>query len=660
MGYNDVPAKVLEAFVVSQVGYGAWPHDDGTNDPYWKYGETPKDCFWELVLEVTPQTHSSHKTRQPKVYNGMDVKIGDYIASTLDGVSVKIIRIDRKVEGQITCIVEDVFRYNTYRDAAGLGNGLFSIPGSALIFELNETGLPIVDPLPANTVGPAFYPNLMSRFQNVEQSFNFILEQTNHEFEVGQLVSADADTQTFVLTDNDHPYMIGTVSFINGPDHFTINPIQKIIDDLDKLDGEIGSILYADEDTPGAVTLDLGTNPVMIKLRDFTLTEVEGVIPDGVTTPGNAIVLNGVNIAIGGTGTIGDLVSAINVSTNDHGVTASEIPVQTRSETVQSILNTYYGEPLLAIPTTGPKPSAVINGVTVVFQTSTDGMMKYGQTLSTPLDMAIDINAMSIPYIEAKAEAHSLILVQTGGAAINIQNVTPDARGNPFAGTGSASGLRLSQLGTGGQKIARLLAADARQINIANDIGDPLADFGLYSVENGIKAAALYIEQGVRTTTSKVVVNITGRDSLPAIIGDQAYVLDKGDGEWGLYLYDGSDWQMISSAETAKVDANTYVIEITNADSLVEIGEVNAGSKVTQITVEVTEAFNGGASIAIGDDDLSNRLVSDDQVDITSVGTYIVSPSFVYPDGGGDVTLYVYLVATMATTGVAQITVNYQ
>jgi hypothetical protein len=115
--YVDVPSKVLEAFVSTQTGVKPWPFDDGTQDPFWRFGVRPRDYQWNLVIDIKPQYHSSHKTRAKGTYNGMDVKVGDYVASSVDGTALKIVRIDSKTNDRIHCVVEDVFRYNTFRAA---------------------------------------------------------------------------------------------------------------------------------------------------------------------------------------------------------------------------------------------------------------------------------------------------------------------------------------------------------------------------------------------------------------------------------------------------------------------------------------------------------------------------------------------------------------
>ncbi len=191
--------------------------------------------------------------------------------------------------------------------------------------------------------------------------------------------------------------------------------------------------------------------------------------------------------------------------------------------------------------------------------------------------------------------------------------------------------------------------------------GNPLENFGITSAENGIKAAAIYIEQGLRKSSNYVVINIAGRDALNGVLGDQAYVLDKGDGEWGLYLFDGTQWTIIASAESAKTDSDTYTVDvIPSTASVVVLGEVSGGSKITNVTFEVLTPFpNGTPSISIGDADNNSRLGQDSHVDLAAAGTYVLTPSYVYPNGA-DVTLRVYWNNGGATAGRVKVSVSYQ
>lgn len=654
MRYIDIPAIVLKVRVQSCDGVDYWPYDDGTSDPFWKGGAFPTFYRWKITMAVTEQRHSNHKTRKPNAFNGMDVSVGQYIADYANGITLLIREIVSKTDTEVTCIVEDSLRYNTFRFPGETGEGIFNVPSDAAIFEVNEDGLPVIDPLP--DVGPAFFGNVMSHFQNMEKNTSFILEKPNHGFKVDQLVSADPEHNTFVLTDAEHPCIVGSVAYVNmGPDAFALNPIQKIIDNIDHLIGEVGDILYADPTVPGGVTLDAGGSPIMVKLRDWTPSHVTGTVIDGATAPGSTFVLNGVPIIVGGTGAPIDLLVAINGGSDQHGVVASLVSSPT---VMEGILPTHFGEPALVAPQGGPYASATINGVLVEFSVSTTGRQLYGADYALEEDMAEAINAAKISNIVASTSANKLIITNLTGGPITIVNVAPDSDGTPVAGDNSGTGLGFAAPASSGSYV-RLEAVDARAINLFDKLGSPTTDFGLYSAENGQKAAALYIEQGLRTASVQVVMNIAARNALNAVIGDQAHVLDKGDGEWGLYLFDGTAWNLVASHESAKVDADTYSLTVTpSSPATGVIGEVNDGTKVLVVTVGVTEAFDGSVSLTVGDDGDPARLMSADLNDLQVVGSYSATPTHVYSTGG-DVDIKYRLNTSNCTVGSATITVSY-
>lgn len=659
MRYIDIPAKVLQCFVSSVVGIAQWPYNDGAGDPYWQGGTTPVDYQWEMTVEVDPQSHSSYKTRNPYSFDAMDVRPGLYIASAQTGIALKIVSIISKTTTTVQMIVEDTLRYNTFRDPQGIGTGIFQTPSQAIIFELNEDGMPVIDPVPPNGISQIFYVNLMSRFQNLEPNSNFILHKPNHGFVRDQVISVDPVNNTFVLADADHPYTIGTVSYTYmGPNYFAINPIQKVLDNIDSLIGGVGDVIYANPLVPGGLTTTAGQKPIMIKLRNNTQTSITGTVSSGTTDVGANFYVNGVLTEVAGTGSAADFVDAINLNTSEHGVTASEEGAPT---VVETTLTTMLGEPAHTAPVGGPFASATINGVLVTFSTTTVGLALYGDYYALEEDMATDINAANIPNIVASTDINKLILTNTAGGAITIVNVDADNGGAYFAGPNSGSGLELSTPPST-NTFVKLTAVDARAIDLLDrsGYGTPTADFGLYSVENGQKAAALYVEQGLRTASITVVPNIAGRDALTPIIGDQAYVLDKGDEEWGLYMFNGDAWALIATEESAKTDADTYMVEITHESDLDGIiGEMNDNSRVNTVAVRVIEPFVGGnATISVGTETDHDLLMTIDQNDLLAEGEYATTPTYVF-DVGADTTVHYYLALNGATSGRAQVSISY-
>ena len=492
MAYRDSPARVLECFVVNQIGLEAWPFQDGDNDPFWKFGTTPRDYQWRVEIEVQPQHHSSYRTRVPRLFNGMDVRVGDYIANTADGMAVKIVCVEAKTDSLVTCIVEDEFRYNMFRDPSGMGNGLMTVPSRAIIFSLNDKGLPLVDPLPAAVVESQFYPNLMSRFQTAEIDTHFLVNAHDHGFTEGQVLSTSAVDNGFVLTDDTHPIMVGRVTNVPSQDAFFVSMSQNVLDNLDYLPGDVGDIIYADADAPSGLTTAANLTPVMVKLRNNSASVATGTIPASLVTNGSGIAINGETVIVSGIDRIA-LVDSINGYTAQTGITASIVALPTFSRTLASNLHPMFGEALLDL--TVISPVASFNGISVTFTTTDDGMSRYGMAYSTPTDMAQDINHALSGALVATVEGGSLKVTNPTGAAITILNISSDSQNHNFAGPGSASGLQ-TNIAANPSNLVRLTAPDARAIDIADISGSTLADYGLVSVENGTKAAAIFVDAG--------------------------------------------------------------------------------------------------------------------------------------------------------------------
>lgn len=657
MRYIDIPAKVISGNITNLAIEEFWPYNDGQGDRYWEGGSTPRPYRWVATMTVSEQRHSSHKTRKPYAYNGMDVKIGDFIVN-MEGVAFKIISVRKKTDSQVVCVIEDELRYNTFRSGDGAGNGMFSVPTEIIVFETNSSGAPIVDPIPVGGVASSFYPNLSSRFTNLEVSNNFILNKINHGFEIGDLIAADPVNHTFVKSSSEYPYLVGRVSNTDlGPNAFMISPIQKIDDALEFLEGEVGQVLYADETRDGKLSTE-GKVPYMMKLRNYSQSTVTGDVPAPTTTVGNAFKINGATVTVSGTGSTEDIINAINGSAESHGILADTTAASTR--VTGAAASTALGEPAWYF--TGTPMTATINGSLVEFTTTDEGMRQYGDTYGLAQDMVVDINAANIPNITATYVNGNVTLTNSTGGAIEIVNVVNDGLGNGFAGPSSASGIPLSTPAST-ESYIRLTAPDARAIWLNNVSGDVIGDCGLFSVENGIKAAGILIEQGIASTGTKYVATIAHRDALNAIIGEKAFVADKGNGEWGLYLYagTGNGWIKIADADSAATDSNTVQVtcDVTDPESLSGvIHTVSGNSRVTSVVVSVEEEFDVPAYVIVGDAQNGSRLMAESQNDLMHSGDYQTNPSHVYV-GEDDVDILFQVVAPEATVGIVTISITY-
>lgn len=653
-----IPSKSLAGQVTSATATEFWPYDDGTGDPYWEGGSTPKPYRWELNITITTQAHSSHLTRVPNQYTGMDVNVGDWLSSG-GGIALKIISVIAKLDNAITVIAEDVYRHNLFKSQSA--RGIFTVPSPVVIYELNEDGIPLLDPLPSTiTFASSFYPNIMSRHNQYSDEDNVLLEQANHGFAPRDIVAVDSTTNTFVKASSEFRTVIGRISENNlSPNSFTIDPVGKVVV-LDSLIGNIGDVIYTDGNS--LVTSDTKV-PVYIKLQNYTNTTIKGN-SIGPTTAGNILYVNGVPVTISGSGTINDVVSDINSTSSQHSVTASTVTAELTVSTTESYS---YGQ-IAAFVTNSPRIS--INGVTVSLTTTDKGDELYPTTpnLAVEQDIAADINAASIPNVRAEVTAENVLsIINTSGGSLTITNIDADANGNQIfsstQGASSCTGLLEGTYGPSSDVFIFLEGQDASEITLVSDpsnTSNVLSDLGIYSAENGIKAKALYVAEGLRKGENYMVFNNTQRETLNVIVGDGAYVEDGGNGEWQYWLYTSTGWELIATEDSARTDADvlSITLDYTNAGTN-PIGTVSNNSRVTNVSVEVIVPFDDiNSTLNIGDSEVNDRVMSNDIIDLTEIGTYNFTPSYVY-DQGGDTDINAYLDASLSTQGQIKIIVSY-
>lgn len=654
----NVPAKVLPVTVTNMTMKAYWDYDDGEGDKWWSGGSTPKPYRWELTLSVDPASHGSHKTRTPYVFNGFDVLVGDFIAGATDGKALQIVSITEKTATSVVCVVEDVLRYNTFRNASGIG--IFTVPGQAVVFQTNEFGDPMIDPLPTGIVSADFYANVNSRFKYLNPKAHFVLEKENHTFEVGDVIGISDEGEYEVSAASNLDKLIGTVTHKGpGPNQFMIRPINGIIDFVPALPGNAGDFAYASIDGSGDLTTTVTGAPIFLNIKNAVASTSRGSVLNGTTSIGNVIEINDVNVTFTGT-SIAQAASDIN-SVSGHGIVASEstAPVEAVSETAQAVYGLVGGYPPFA---------ATINGVLVNFTTTTAGQAEYSQSVAIAEDLVTDIIAAGIPNLEARASSGKLYLTETTGSSITIVNTSNDTNGNGFAGASSISGLNASYAASTGKNLL-LTRADGGEIIIRNITGTPSEDFGLISGHNGSYPIGLDVEQGIRKAGTTVVSSTAARDLLPnVLVGDQAHVLDTGEGEWGLYLWDGSNWVIIATQDSAATDANslyhTYVMpsSIDGNIEIITMGRISNNSRVVSVLVEVITGFSGHTGSApalnIGTSTDAAALVHEDLIDLESVGSYNLTPDYHYA-GPNEVEIIATLDHNLSQEGEIKITVTY-
>ena len=653
--YIDVnkPAKVLSLSVSSINNEARWTHNDGAGDKWYSGGSNPKFYQWEVVATVTAQAHGSHLTRKDFEYNGLDIQVGDWIAGATTGICNRIVSISSKSSTAVTMIVEDWLRYNTFRDANG--NGIFGT-GQAVVFQLNENGHPMIDPVPASITSGTFYQNINSRFQYLNPQMHYVLDQTSHGFTAGDVISITSSGFA-KTTAASAAKTIGTCTNAGpGPNQFMLRPNTRIIDFNPAIPGNVGDFIYTDNSTAGGLTTTSTSGKIQfLKIADAIASSVTGSQVDPTVTANDVLEINETAVTLTST-TLTQTIADINGSTSTHNVTASSSPSPSTATTATESL---------AYGLVGVYPGGVItiNGTSVTFSTTTTGQSKYGAAVGVEGDLVADINAANPTNITASLSGTNVVLSNSTGGAITIVNVTNDGNGTVVAGPSSGTGFKLSTGASSGAFI-KLTRSDGGEILLDETTGNPLVNLGLYSVHNGRHPLAVTVEQGIVSGGggTTVVADIAARNALSPTVGDMVYVIDAGNTEYAFYVYSGGAWKLLADEDSANTDANTIDATITQSggSGTTAIGTVSDGSRINLISVEVTQAFDDATNVTltIGDASDNDRLVTNDEIDLGTVGTYTIQPAYQYSTGS-DATINAYFNVASATQGSAKILVSY-
>jgi len=624
IGLNK-PAKVLSGTADSVISLSSWPYANSSDDPYWSGGANPQYYRWQVSFTVAERTHGSNLTRTPFRFDAQDIEVGDFVAGASDGKVLQITSVISKTNSEVVAIIEDRLRYNTFRDPNGLG--IFNAPGPVIFFQINELGFPMLDPIPGDAAAD-FFTNVMSRFQYMNPLTNYLLEKPNHGFEQGDSICIE--NKEFALSDpNNIDRFIGTVVYPGpGPDQFILRPANGIIDFVPGLPGIVGDYLYPSLDGSGDLTAsDASRRPIYMKIADAITTSTTGLGIDPTGLDGDVVEINRVQITLSsGNGTYGvdDAVALINAETPNHKVTAVKVGAATEVFSNVAGQGSAYG--IIA----GYTPfSASINGTTVNFTTTTSGSAAYGDpAVADQNDMVADINAAKITDIVATvANGSEIKLRNNAGGAITIVNIRADANGNNFAGANSVSSLPESTPANTTTSALRLMRLDGGPLTIRDFAGQFLDTAGVMSGQNGRYALGLNIEQGIRSSGTSVVANITARDALNALVGDQCYVIDDGNGEWATFTYSGTQWTKVGGERSVAVDARTIKQVIALPGATATIGTVSEDRRILNVSVTVLQDLTSAPDFSV--DVGSNVIWQFSQHGSSKIGTYVVDSDLI-------------------------------
>ncbi len=277
------------------------------------------------VSSINPQTHGDSSTREPNIYNGLDVSEGMFISDADGGTIVKIININSKAADSFSCTVEDVdmmsYRLNASND--------MQIANVVKIFSLNPEGEPVFAGAPFASQG---LQKVKSRFSLNEKDDRVKFSQNlSANLSKGDIVSVDASGNLVKYgTAGSSEVKVGIVvdTYRGGKDIF-VKPFNDIVRDYgeaESLVGAPGDVYYTDLNNAGEITTATGGKAVFMHLNTKIATTVN-IVSDVDPSSNDVIEINGVTVFDGPNGdTVNDVEAfkdLLNTKTAETNVSAS-------------------------------------------------------------------------------------------------------------------------------------------------------------------------------------------------------------------------------------------------------------------------------------------------------------------------------------------------
>jgi len=648
-----LPSKVITGTANTIAPLSSWLYDDGMGDPWWQ-GAQSNPYQWILSASINTVNHSSHLSRVPFQYTGLDIMPGMWVFGNANK-ALRVVSVISMTDLSIQCLIEDVDRYNTFTDSTGTGNGVFNQFDSLIFFELGEDGLPVINPSPDGT-DPGLVGQIEDRFKVFNPSVEEQFFQLNHGFLEGQILKMDSVTGQFAQATSSDIYIVGTVTAVGpGPNYFYLSPSTKLINDLEPgLPGSAGNIISIDSST-GDLTTGAG-EPIYIQMTTAAPSFTIGSVANPTTFSGTVIKLNNALVTFTGSGAIDstDIIATINALTPNHGVVAS----------MGSQPNVVNGTTLATSTPVGPNyMQFTMNGVLTAIAPPS---IVYGDTGQIGWwDIVRAINEQTYSHgVTATCDNFTteITFTNASGGPINIVDISPVTTSGDNKAFTDMVGISANNPSSVANYL-QFIRPDGGEIVISNTSGTFTDDVGILSAANGTLPLALVVDKTMNASGSYVVNTLADRDALTNLrTGDQVYVQSDLNGEWALYLQAATGWIKIANANSASSDAKTLQMNINFASTTPQIiGNISDGTRIVDISVSVSTAFNGTAPVlTIGTLATSNAIMDTNIVDLTTIGTYESSSSFIN-DGtdGTDLDVYVYFTSTGSTTGSATIIVSY-
>lgn len=461
-------------------------------------------------------------------YNGIDVKVGDWISDPNGGRILQITSISSKSSTSISCTVEDV-GMTVARTRIDRIN-YFNNGASVIIFELNDER----DSLVAFDQFGLF--NGGDKVTQLEQYFKIykpfqrftLYPESSENLQIGDFVTiTGSGTPYTLITASQDDTVIGTVADLYGGNNVNIRPFNKIITNFDKpeliLGGEIGATWYLSGSNTYTTSSEDGAVAKFFQLTDSRITQITGSFdnPTFNTTQYN-LELNNIDVIpqdIGGsTLTLDQIVSTIN---SQYDLTQVSSSIDERGGGFASTSTS--GE----AGSGGEAGSLAFNPECIIVLSPTPGGIgDYSSTATGEFSISHTFGGSTISFNVKPTTANTTF---SGYPVANEEQITSD-----IISAAQSAGAPVTAVF--GENTITILATSEGTITINNEVNDPFAPVvgaasgtgistGTFSTPPIEKYLTLYREDGGDIMVGGNWINTAEGTNLYSVSGTPPYLL---------------------------------------------------------------------------------------------------------------------------------------
>ncbi|NBP04104.1 MAG: hypothetical protein EBU90_29225, partial [Proteobacteria bacterium] len=272
--------------------------------------------------------------------------------------------------------------------------------------------------------------------------------------------------------------------------------------------------------------------------------------------------------------------------------------------------------------------SAKINGSTVNFFTTTSGSTSSGDSSVADVnDLVLDINSANIPNIIASVSTTGeLVITNSIGGPITIENSSADLNSNDFAGTNSVSSLPLATPANTTEFSLRLSRLDGGPLTLYDNQGSFFNDTGVMSGQNGRYALGLMIERGLATKGKGGAGNVSVTSNIETLIPGSTISIGV---DYTNTNYPGGIFTVFQQQPiTVNTKAIWSTLNSNVKDAYLDFTSNTINSKDVVFSINISNAV---FSISSTDDiTIANSIITGNDLKnlgISSNGTYTISSS---------------------------------